>query len=333
MRWIVVLGLIIAALSAGVAFMIAMPGTSYRAALPPLSAAERDCAGRLRADVAALSGTIGERRVGLGRSLRAAADLLYLRLEAISRNASPDRARLRREPLPAAGAGAENLVLDLAGSGRGPLIVIGAHYDSAHGTPGANDNGSGVAATLELAQRFAAKPTKRPLRFVLFANEEMPFFERGGMGSATHAATARARGDEIRVMFSLETMGYYSQRPDSQRYPWPLSLAYPDRGNFIAFVGNLASASELREVVKTFRAHTRFPSEGAALPEALPGVSWSDHENFWQRGYPAIMVTDTAPFRYPHYHSADDVQAHVDFESMARVVTGLEAIVARLASE
>ena len=333
MRRILALALVAAALTAGVAYMLAMPGTSYRGPLPPLAAAERACAQRLHQDVSALAITIGERRVGLGRSLRAAADLLYLRLEAIARAAPLERSRLHREPLPAAGAGAENLVLDLAGEKRGPLILIGAHYDSAHGTPGANDNASGVAVALELAQRFAAKPTVLPLRFVLFANEEMPFFRQGGMGSDTHAANARTRGEEIRVMFSLETMGYYSQREGSQRYPWPLSLANPDRGNFIGFVGNLASASELREVVGTFRAHTRFPSEGAALPEALPGVSWSDHENFWQRGYPAIMVTDTAPFRYPHYHSADDVQAHVDFESMARVVAGLEAVVTQLASE
>ncbi|HKU36665.1 MAG TPA: M28 family peptidase [Polyangiales bacterium] len=324
------MALVVALIGGAAAFMTAMPGRSYRGALPPLRAAEAACSQRLRADIAALSVTIGERRVGLGRSLRAAADLLFLRLEAIQRLAEPGRARLRRERL--AQNNADNLVLDLAGRSTGPLVLIGAHYDSAPGTPGANDNASGVALALELAAHFAAQPTQHPLRFVLFANEEPPFFDSGTMGSDTHAARARARGERIRLMLSLETLGYYSDAPGSQRYPWPLSLVYPDRGNFVGFVANLGSAGELRDVVRTFRAHAQFPSEAAALPEALPGVSWSDHASFWRRGYAAIMVTDTAPFRYPFYHTPKDELARLDVQRLARVATGLRAVIERLAA-
>jgi hypothetical protein len=311
----------VAALVAAFAHMIWMPGASHRGALPPLTAEDAAAAQRMRRDVAVLARVIGERRVGLDQTLARTADHLFVQLEALGASGNPSR-----EALGATGHHAENLVLELPGASRDGLVVVGAHYDSAEGTPGANDNGSGVAAALELARRFARTKLARPLRFVLFANEEPPFFEGPAMGSVAHAAASKRRGDEIRVMFSLETMGYYSDQPGSQRYPWPLSLAYPDTGNFIAFVGNVASASTVRSVVESFRKHARFPSEAAALPESIPGVGWSDHASFWPYGVPAIMVTDTAPFRYPHYHTAEDLPEHIDFERLARVVTGLERV-------
>jgi hypothetical protein len=125
-------------------------------------------------------------------------------------------------------------------------------------------------------------------------------------------------------MFSLETIGYYSEQRGSQRYPFPLGFFYPDSGDFIAFVSNLRSRALLHEVLASFRRQAEFPSEGVAAPAFIPGVDWSDHWSFWQEGYPAVMVTDTAPFRYPHYHTAQDTPDKVDYDRLTRVVTGLE---------
>jgi hypothetical protein len=125
-------------------------------------------------------------------------------------------------------------------------------------------------------------------------------------------------------MFSLETIGYYSERPGSQRYPFPLNLFYPERGDFVAFVANLASRTLLHETIAAFRAAARFPSQGVAAPAFVPGIDWSDQWSFWRHGIPALMITDTAPYRYPHYHLRSDTPDKVDYERLAVVVAGLE---------
>jgi Zn-dependent M28 family amino/carboxypeptidase len=145
------------------------------------------------------------------------------------------------------------------------------------------------------------------------------------MGSADYARRSKARGERIAAMFSLETIGYYSDAPQSQHYPFPLSFFYPDRGDFLAFVGNLPSRRLVRETIGAFRLHAHFPSEGVAAPAFIPGVGWSDHLNFWREGWPALMITDTAPFRYPYYHTAHDTPDKIDYQRLARVVIGLEA--------
>jgi Zn-dependent M28 family amino/carboxypeptidase len=199
------------------------------------------------------------------------------------------------------------------------------------GAPGANDNGSGVAAVLELARLLRDATPARTLRCVLFVNEEPPFDQTDVMGSRVYARRSRERGENIVGMFSLETVGWYSEKPGSQRYPFPLSLFYPSTGNFIAFVSNLASRALLHEAIASFRRHAGIPSEGVAAPAFIPGVDWSDHWSFWQEGWPALMVTDTAPYRYPHYHAAEDTPDKVDYERLARLVTGLHGTLRELA--
>lgn len=310
-------------------YCTAMPGESFAGPAPELDPEARQVARELYDVIEQLAVVIGERRAAAGDSLARAERYLYGELEPLSREPG---AKLWREPLPRAPEPANNLVLDLPGSVAGPLLVIGAHYDSApEGTPAANDNGSGTAAAVVLARRLARAPRRLPLRFVLFANEEMPYFTTPGMGSLEHAAGCRKRGEELRAMFSLETMGYYSDAPGSQRYPAPLASLYPDRGNFIGFVGNLRSRSLVREAVGSFRGHATIASEGAALPEALPGVGWSDHWAFWQNGYPAVMVTDTAVFRDPNYHRKSDTIDKLDFARLTRVVLGLREVLLELA--
>jgi Zn-dependent M28 family amino/carboxypeptidase len=199
------------------------------------------------------------------------------------------------------------------------------------GAPGANDNGTGVAAMLALARRFSGQKPRRTLRFVAFANEEPPHFQTAEMGSVVYAQRSRERSENVVAMLSLETLGYYDDAQGSQVYPPPIGLFYPSTGNFVGFVSNVSSRKLLRDVVGDFRSHTRFPSEGAALPAVIPGVGWSDHWAFWQAGYPALMVTDTAPFRYPHYHTGADTPDKIDYERLARVVAGLERSIRRLA--
>jgi Zn-dependent M28 family amino/carboxypeptidase len=172
------------------------------------------------------------------------------------------------------------------------------------------------------------------VRFVAFVNEESPFFQTQQMGSWVYANECKLRGDHIAAMVSLETLGYFSVSSGSQKYPVPwLSMIYPNVGNFIAFVGNVSSRALVKQAIGSFRRRAEFPSEGAALPARIPGVGWSDHWSFWEHGYPAIMITDTAPFRYPHYHAASDTPDKLDYASMARVVEALTNVIEELANQ
>jgi hypothetical protein len=306
-------------------FMIWMPGRSHDGRLPPPTAAEIRLAAALRADVETLAVRIGERSVWKPEGLAAAADHIDTALRAAG-------LAVTRLACNSHGHPGENIEATLAGDGRtDDVIVVGAHYDSVRGTVGANDNASGVAALLALAPALATPPSARTIRLVAFANEEPPWFQGEAMGSLTYARACRARGDRITAMVSLETIGFYSDIDGSQNYPFPFAFFYPSRGNFIAFVGNLGSAFLVRDAIATFRGTTAFPSQGGALPGWIRGVGWSDHWAFWQAGYPAFMITDTAPFRYPHYHTQQDTPDKIDYERMARVVGGIERVVRRLA--
>jgi len=296
-----------------------MPGRniSKAASLSPDEVTLRE---ELRADVQKLAGEIGERNMWRYPQLNAATDFI---------EASFSRAGLhpRRESYELRGQACQNIEVEIPGA-RPEILLIGAHYDSVFGSPGANDNGSGVAATLALARRFAGRKTQHTLRFVAFVNEEPPYFLSAEMGSLVYARRCKERGDKISAMISLETIGYFSDAPNSQAYPSrALGAFYPKVGNFIGFVSNVHSRTLLRRAIALFREHAKVPSEGAALPWFIPGVSWSDQWSFWKNGYPGIMVTDTAPFRYPYYHSANDTPDKLDYDRFALVVSGMEKVI------
>jgi Zn-dependent M28 family amino/carboxypeptidase len=292
----------------------------------PVIVSTHQCESRLRADVEMLATTIGERHIWRAQSLQPAADHIRSSLFAAGydpRTESYDVYRIRVDNIEAVRPGS---------SLAREIVVVGAHYDSVAGSPGANDNATGIAAVLELARRFAGVATSRTIHFVAFVNEEPPFFQTSQMGSVVYANAARARGDDIVAMLSLETLGYYSDEAGSQIYPVELGEGFPDRGNFIGMVSNLESAQLLERVRSAFAARTPFPVEAAPAPAGLPGVGWSDQWSFWQAGYPGVMITDTAPFRYPWYHQAGDTPDKIDFQKFAIVVDGIEAAVAALAS-
>lgn len=304
---------------------IRMPGRSYRGPLPELDADERAVRARLYRHVGVLAEDIGERHLWHTGSLDRAAR--YIEDEFRGAGYTVDT-----QPFIVRGVTVRNVIGALGPDDTAAdHLVIGAHYDSVVGTVGANDNASGVAALIEVARIVAERGAGLPIRAVAFVNEEPPFFLTADMGSRRYARKLAERGIRVRGMLSLETLGCYTDRPFSQAYPIPLGLLYPRTGNFVAVVGNLRSRSLVRRCVGRFRAHTRFPCEGAALPGYLPGVFWSDHWAFWREGYPAAMVTDTALFRYGHYHLPGDTPEKIDYDRLARVVTGVARVVADLA--
>lgn len=295
--------------------MTAMPGASHSGPLPALTDEQRALAAPLRRHVETLART--ERNTDLDTPARYIADALR------SYGLDP-----RLQSFPSGGRTVSNIEVSPPGNS---LVIVGAHYDTVPGSPGADDNASAVAALIELAGLLGKEGL--PIRFIAFANEELPYSHGPEMGSWNSALRSRETGEAVRAMLSLEMLGYYRDEPRSQRYPPPLGLLYPDRGNFIAFVGDLGARQLVRRTISLFRKHARFPSEGLAAPSFIPGVTFSDHWSFRTRGYPAIMVTDTAFNRNPHYHLASDTPDKLDYERLARVTLGLAAVLRELANE
>ena len=320
-------GLVVVASAAACTIMIRMPGESYQGPLPPATDELRALEQELHSYVQTLAGDIGERNLFHYDKFLAAAEYIRSTLADVGYE-------VQRQAYEVEGKVCENIEAEVLGTDRpDEILLIGAHYDSVKGSPGANDNGTGVAAMLALARAFRQSPLKRTLRFVAFANEEPPFFQTDDMGSRHYAQRSKQRGESIVLMFSLETIGYYSDNPGSQSYPPPLNFVYPSTGNFIAFVSNTENGRWVRTVIDGFRQQVLFPSEGAVLWGWIPGVGWSDHWAFWKEGFPAVMVTDTALFRYPAYHTAEDTPDKVNYERLARVVSGMQRVITTIANQ
>lgn len=267
--------------------------------------------------VQTLAGEIGERNVYRPAALDAAAR--YIESEFAEMGYA-----VNRQTYLAQGVESANLEVVLPGRQRpDESIVVGAHYDTVLGSPGADDNASAVAALIEIARQLKAHRPACTLKLVAFVNEEPPFFFWGEMGSKQYARAARSRRENIRLMISLEMLGYYRDEPRSQGYPPLFRYFYPDRGNFIAFVSNYRSRHGMRRAAQAFQSHSDFPLETTATFGWIPGVAWSDHISFWRTGYRAFMCTDTAFFRNPHYHSSEDTPEKLDYPRMAKLTAAL----------
>jgi hypothetical protein len=301
--------------------MFSMPGKGFQGTLPGLKPEEIVLKELLVKDVKAMA---GPRNDFSYENLNAARSFLNQAFGQMGYQVKEQEYKIGKQAF-------YNIAVEKLGSEKPEeIVVIGGHYDSAFTSPGANDNGTGAAATLELARLFVNKTSKRTIRFVEFTNEEPPYFWTKDMGSWVYAKALKQKKEKVVAMLSLETMGYFSDKPGTQQYPAPMNLLYPNTGNFIGFVSNLKSRNLLHRAIASFRHHESFPSEGVALPNWVPGVGWSDHWSFWQEGYPGIMVTDTANFRYPDYHTEQDSIDKIDFDRFTRVVRGLSEVVSDL---
>ncbi len=322
---VVLLGLLaVGATGGGQLLITKMPGRSFRGSLPELASHQAALRTRLETHVDILASRIGERNMHRYPKLVRAAQYIEDSFSQFGYRPESQTFMVAARPV-------RNVEVELTGhSRRDQIVVVGAHYDSVRGSPGANDNATGVAALLELARTLVTQRLSRTVRFVAFANEEPPYFYTRAMGSRRYAERSAERGERVVAMLSLETIGYYTEAARSQRYPFPLSFFYPDTGNFVGFVGNRRSASLVKRAVASFRRHAAFPSEVLAAPSWLRGVSWSDHGSFWEIGVPAIMVTDTALYRYVEYHTNADLPRVIDYGCFARVVDGLASVVVDL---
>ncbi|MEM6611741.1 MAG: M28 family peptidase [Cyanobacteria bacterium P01_C01_bin.72] len=218
----------------------------------------------------------------------------------------------------------QNLILNLASDSNVnlPPILIGAHYDAVPGTPGADDNATGVAVLLEMAEVFASSPLKFPVRLVAFDLEEY-----GLLGSSAYASYLQEQGQKLRLMLSLEMLGYCNHASGSQTYPDLIKRFYRDRGDFIALVGNLATIGDMMRLRSKMKQHGT-PIEVLPDPSAgklIPMTGFSDHRSFWEQKYRAIMVTDTAMLRNPHYHKATDTIASLDLDFLTNTCQSLIA--------
>ncbi len=311
--------LLIAALAAAYWYSLSLPGESFAGTPAPVSDAERDVAARLRGHVEAIASE--PHNVEHYAALERSAAYIESQLSALGYQPQAQVYDIGAKPV-------RNIAVELAPASPGPdtpSLVIGAHYDSYGIAPGANDNSSGSAAVLELARLLKdAAPSDKRLRLVLFVNEEPPYDRTPDMGSYRYAKSLKDAGEKVIGMISLETIGAFSDAPGTQKYPFPFDLVFPNVANFVAFVALPGGRTFLHDVVGSFRSHAQFPTIGGTAPDFVDGIGWSDHWSFWMFGYPAIMVTDTALFRYRHYHLATDTPDQVDYDNLARITLGLE---------
>ena len=303
-------------------------GPARPAPLPPPTEEERALAERLRATVSHLALEVGERHAAEGWNLATATDDIARTLEKMGYE-------VRRQGLVAGqDVVVQNVEVHVSGGEHGgQTLVVGAHFDTSAGTPGADSDASGVAAVLELARAFRERKLERTVRFAFFTNEEAPHFQTDHMGSLVYAKDLATQGLDVVGMMSIDGIGAYSVEPGSARFPAELAPHYPTTGDFLAVVGNEPSRALLEEVTASMKKHATLPIVGSVLGADTPFAASSDQWAFWKVGMPAIMITDTGPFRYAHYHQKTDLPEHLDFDRMARVVLGLEQTLAELAEK
>jgi len=320
MSTIIVVILLIGLMFIGLRYMTLMPNTSYEGKLEPLSSKEIAISSELNKHVTFISKEIGERNYVAYGNLLKTKDYIISSLKQYGYTVQEHSYKISNTTF-------SNIEATLTGSlNSKDIFIIGAHYDSVITSPGADDNASGVAALLVLAKIFSKEKVKRTIKFVAFVNEELPFFMTKNMGSKAYLNQLKKDGN-IFGMISIESIGYYSDAEKSQSYPLFLNFFYPNKGNFIAFASNLSSKKLLYYAIDSFRKDQKFPSEGIIGPSWFPGIGWSDQWSFWQKNIPAIMVTDTVPFRNPHYHTSSDTADTLDYDKMATVVSGLNVVI------
>jgi peptidase M28-like protein len=240
---------------------------------------------------------------------------------------------VKRQPFLYGGRTYFNVIAEVKGrdAAQNSVLIIGAHYDTAVGTPGADDNASGIAGLLELARLTALQPADRTVRFVAFSLEEYPAYGTEYMGSYVYAKSVKDEGAAVYGMIALEMIGFFCEEKGCQRYPLSiLGWFFPDKGDYLSFVGNMPSRAFTRKVRNEFAKVSGLPIESLNTFSAVTGVDFSDHRNFWKFGFKAFMITDTAFYRNPHYHASGDTWEKLDYKRMGALVTGLHKAIMRL---
>jgi Zn-dependent M28 family amino/carboxypeptidase len=279
---------------------------------------------RLREDVAALTSIPGGRSYLNGNGLAIAA--AYIRTKF-----AESGARVTEQIYKVGTASYANVIASF-GHETGDRIIVGAHYDTVPGTPGADDNASGVAGLLELARALNGVTSQTRIDFVAYVLEEPPFFRTEQMGSYVHAKSLYDAKVKVRAMICLEMIGYYTDLPNSQEYPLSgMATIYGNRGDFIALVGMMGQPALVRSVKRAMLDGGDLPIVSANAPRSIPGIDFSDHLNYWAFGYPAVMLTDTAFYRNPNYHARGDMHDTLDYKRMATLVDQIESAVMYLA--
>lgn len=296
-------------------WMLSVRPTASKAKRPQSPAPQRARIANLRAHVAMLANELIPRSWRHRANLERAADYIAASLK-------DSGARVEKQVFHVDGQAYTNIIAAF-GPAEGPWLVVGAHYDVAGDGPGADDNASAVAGLLELGRLLGANVLSRRVLLAAYCLEEPPFFATPHMGSVIHAQSLKKAGRRIELMICLEMIGYFSDQPGSQRFPFPLlRLFYPSTGNYIMVVDRLVSGHgpRIRDAMR--------PAEPLSVysinaPAFLWGINLSDHRSFWQAGYDAVMITDTAFYRNRAYHTAGDTADRLDYNRMARVVDGL----------
>lgn len=281
---------------------------------------------RLEAHVRMLSATLAPRHSQAPQNLERVATY-------IGRQLMRAGGRVTEQVYAVEGAGRFRNVIGSFGPQSGPRVVVGAHYDTRGALPGADDNASGVAGLLELAQLLGeTKSLGSRVDLVAFALEEPPYFATKHMGSWVHAEALKREGAVVRAMIALDTIGYFNDAPGSQRFPHPvLSLFYPSRADFIAVVGRVGQGALVRQVKKAMQRVTYLDVYSINTPARLGGIDFSDHRSYWAHGYRAVMITDTASYRNDRYQTPRDTPDTLDYERMAQVVRAVHRAVVVLA--
>lgn len=298
-----------------------------------MSKQQQKIAVQIQNDIEYLAKTIGERNMHTPGTMDRTVDFLQKRFKEAGYFAENQNYIVQQGVY--TGKTAKNLIAEIPATGnQTEIIVIGAHYDTVKGSPGANDNASGVAVLLAAAEKLGKYSSQNTIRFVAFANEEPPFFQTSDMGSYAYAEKSSQKNEKITAMIALDGLGYYDRSSGSQSYPLPgLGFIYSDRADFIALVTRFSDLSLLRNISAGFEESGVVATESAALPGFLPGVNWSDHWSFWKFGYPGVLITDTLLFRDPHYHTPRDTPERLNYSNMARITTALVSTIKKIDSK
>jgi hypothetical protein len=280
----------------------------------------------LKDDMVYMSVTLGERNVEKYGALSQCEKWIRERWESMGY-------KVQEQVFEVEGKRVANLEVEIPGlKAPSEIVIVSAQYDTLPGSPGANNDASGVAILLQLSEMFREYRPDRTLRLINFTTEEPPYFGTELMGSLRYAKRCRQLSEDVRVVLSLDALGFFRDSPDTQKLPFPFSYFYPDRANFLAFIGDLRTRPYMIVTTRGFKKGSAFPIAAGSAPRWVKGAGWSDHSSFWRYGYRGMQVTDTGAFRSPWHTNEGDTVDKLDFRALARITMGLYASVIELTS-